>query len=417
VAEAGADVRELGRQLGVTAVLKWSLRRRDSLVTVTAELVRASDGQELWSQVLAGQLQALGSIPEEVRRAVTQALGLGGIDAEARPPPSYDAVAYDLYLRGRFAHSKWTPAGLDTAASLFRAAIARDSGFALAYAWLADVYVRTWSGAAADRFLRVKPLVAKALEKDSTLAFAHRTAGYVAGWQDHDWAAAERHLSLALALDSSDIWNYHFYASYLAATGRTEEGVAMARRATAIDPVSSVTAAQVGFYLFLQRQYDEAVAVLEQAMKVDTIWWRRMPVTLGRAYLALGRSDDAILQFQRAGLEISGGFEAPALLAHALGVAGRTEEARALASQYVEKARGSSARPLDLIAVHLGVGDTAQALDWIERLPDDRGSKFFLLSDPIFDPLRESPRFQRVLDHLGLGDAAHQAALRPVADQ
>ena len=410
VADAGGNVQAMAAQLGVSSVLEWSLRRGDSIVTVTADLVRASDGQELWSQVFARPLEEMGLIPEEVRQGVARTLGLSGESANARRPPTNDLAAYDLYLRGRFAHGKWTPAGLDEAASLFRQAIERDSGFALAYAWLADVYVRSWSGAATDRFRRVQPLVAKALEIDSTLAFAHRTAGYVATWQDHDWMAAERHLSRALALDSSDIWNYHFYASFLAATGRTDEALALARRATAVDPVSSVTATQVGFYLFLQRQYPEAIAVLERAMQVDTTWWQRMPVTLGRAYLAMGRPEDAIREFRRAGLESSHGFEAPALLAYALGIAGRTGEARTLAAQYVERARGSSARPLDLVAVHLGLSDTAQALDWVERLPDDRGSRFFLLGDPMFDPLRDSPRFQRVLQRLNLHDRTRLAA-------
>ena len=94
------------------------------------------------------------------------------------------------------------------------------------------------------------------------------------------------------------------------------------------------------------------------------------------------------------------------MLAYALGIAGRTQEARALAGQYDERARASSARPMDLVAVHLGLGDTARALDWLEQIPDDKGSRFYLLSDPMFDPIRGSARFQRVIKQLGLGEAA-----------
>ena len=148
-------------------------------------------------------------------------------------------------------------------------------------------------------------------------------------WQDRDWAAAERHLSRALALDSSDAATYHQYAAYLAATGRMEEGLAIARRATALDPVSSITATEVGLHLYWNRRYAEAIAVLERALVVDTIWWQKMPMVLGRAYLAVGRYDDAIREFRHAGLQTSEGFEAPALLAYALGISGRTHEARA----------------------------------------------------------------------------------------
>jgi tetratricopeptide (TPR) repeat protein len=268
--------------------------------------------------------------------------------------------------------------------------------------------MRAWTGAPADRWERVKPMVAKALELDSTLALAHRMAGWIAMWQDRDWPAAERHLSRALALDSSDISTYYQYAAYLAATGRLEEGLATARRATAVDPVSSMTATEVGLHLYYNRRYDEAVAVLERALVVDTIWWQKMPIVLGRAYLAVGRYDDAIREFRRAGVQSSEGFEAPALLGYALGIAGRTHEAMALVTQYDERARASSARPMDLVAIHLGVGDTARALDWLEQIPGDRGSRFYLLSEPIFDPIRGSARFRRVLERLGLGEAARR---------
>ena len=390
--DTGPDAQALGRRLGVRAVLELKIRARDSLLAVEAQLVQVSDRRELWSQAYERRIEEAATIPLEIRRSVAAALGVEGRDSAEFPVATNDPAAYDLYLRGLFARSKSTPAGLEEAEAFFRGAIARDTGFALAYAQLADVYVGRWIGAPADRFRRVKPLVTKSLELDSNQAFAHRLAGYVAAWQDHDWSRAGWHYGRALALDSSDIWNYHFNASYLAAIGRPGEAVALARAATALDPVSSLTATQVGFYLFLARRYTEAIAVLERAIQVDTTTWQRTPLSLGRAYLAIGRYDDAIKQFRRAGLESSHGFEAPALLAYALGLAGRTGEVRALAAQYVERASGSSARPLDLVAVHLGLGDTAQALDWVERLPDDRGSRFFLPERPdVRSPARLAP--------------------------
>jgi TolB-like protein/Tfp pilus assembly protein PilF len=408
--EAGADLRAMGQRLGVTAVLEWNLRRRDTLISVDARLLQASDGRDLWSHVYERPVGEVGAIPEEIRRSVAAALGFGKADsAIARHGVTKDLVAYDLFLRGQFADGKNTPVGSEEASVLFRQAIARDSGFALAYAWLARVYSRSGPGAAADRLRRVKPLLAKALELDSTVAFAHRMAGQIAMWQDRDWAAAERHLTRALALDSSDVGNYISYAAYQSATGRTEEALDIVRRATALDPVSSVTATEVGLYLYWNRRPAEAIAVLERALVVDTIWWQRMPIVLGRAYLAVGRYDDAIREFRRAGLQSSEGFEASALLGYALGIAGRTHEARALVTQYEQRAGASLARPVDLVALHLGLGDTARALDWVEQIPGDRGASFYLLSEPIFDPLRGSPRFQGVLERLGLGDAAKRA--------
>jgi TolB-like protein/tetratricopeptide (TPR) repeat protein len=406
LADSGADIRTLARRLGVSAVLEWSMSRGDSFAVVTARLIRASDERELWSDVYRQAVGEIGRIPEEIRRSAAGAL-LGA--AEAHRLPTNNLAAFDLYFRGRFAHSKWTPAGLEEAADLFSQAIARDSGFALAYAWLANIYMRTWSGAGTERLQRAKPLLAKALQLDSSLAYAHRHSGALAMWQDRDWPRAEWHLSRAVALDSSDIRNYHWYAAFLAATGRTDEALVMARRATLLDPVSSISATEVGVNLYWRREYSEAIAVLERAMQVDTMWEQRMPITLGKAYLGLGRYDDAIRAFRTAGVQSSFGFEAPALLTYALGIAGRPEAA-VLVRQYVERGRASSARPADVAVVHLGLRDTARALEWLEQLPDDLNSTFYLPSEPIFDPLRGSPRFQRVLERLNLSDATHLTA-------
>jgi len=403
VYEAGADVRAMGQRLGVAAALEWNLHGRDSLINVDARLLRAADGRVLWSHAYARPVAEVGAIPEEIRRSVAGALGVGGDSAIAPRRATTDLVAYDLYLQGKHAASK------DAAVRLFGEAIAQDSGFALAYARLAELYMRTWTGAPADRWDRVKPLVAKALELDSTLALAHRMAGWIAMWQDRDWAAAERHLGRALALDPSDATTYHQYAAYLAATGHMEEALAIVRRATAVDPVSSVTATEVGLHLYWNRHYDEAIAVLERAVVADTVWGQKMPMVLGRAYLAVGRYDEAIREFRHAGVQSSEGFEAPALLAYALGISGRTNEATALATQYMERAAASSARPMDLVAVRLGLSDTARALDWVEQIPGDRSARFYLLSEPMFDPIRGSARFRRVLDKLGLGAAAARA--------
>jgi tetratricopeptide (TPR) repeat protein len=309
-------------------------------------------------------------------------------------------------LRGRFAYDQRTASGLAEAGVYFREAIAHDSTFARAYIGLADVLSAAQDSRADQRFERAKPLVARALAFDSTLAEAHRSAGWIAMWYDHDWATAERHLRRALALDPSDIWIYHSLAAYLAAVGRTRESLALTREAIAIDPVSSATATHVGMHLFWSRRYDDAIAVLQRALTVDTTW-QRTHAMLGRTYLAVGRYDDAIRALRRTGYEYAA-LSPEAILAYGLGIAGHTEEARGIVERLEERARASYVRPLDLVAGHLGLGDTARALTWAEKMPDDRGSMFFVLVEPMFDPIRATPRFQRVIARLGLADAARQ---------
>ena len=407
------DPRVIGARLGVPSVLRGTARHDSGRMLVTAELVRTADGRVTWSKSYEARTDEGVKTAEAIRRDVVATLGLGSTTSSELVPlrATDDAVAYDLYLRGRFAYNRGTPTGLAEAAVYFREAIARDSSFARAYVGLADVYSAPQTSSPEVRFQRAKPLLAHALARDSMLAEAHRGAGWIAMWYDRDWVNAERHLRRALSLDPSDIWNYHSLAAYLSAVGRNDESLSLTREAMALDPVSSATATHVGLHLIWLHRFDEAIAVMERALRVDTTW-NRTKLVLARAYLAVGRHDEALAYLRQPSYEYAA-FDPEAVLTYGLGVAGHTDEARARVARMESLVRATYVRPIDLVIAHLGIGDTARALDWAERIPDDRGSMFFLLSDPIFDPIRDAPRYRRVLERLGLGEAARRARAAP----
>jgi TolB-like protein/Tfp pilus assembly protein PilF len=404
-----SDVRVIGSRLKVAAILRGTIRHTDDRMRVDAELLRTSDGGVIWSKTFDSRTSDGVSTAEAIRRDVAATLGLHTSASSKLAPvrATNDPVAYDLYLRGRFAYHRGTPADLSEAAVYFREAIGRDSGFARAYVGLADVYSAPQSSDPEARLRRAKPLLTHALARDSTLAEAHRAAGWIAMWYDRDWAGAERHFRRALSLDPSDIWNYHSLAAYLSAVGRNDESLAITREATSMDPVSSATATHIGLHLLWLRRYDESIAVLERALAADSTW-KRTALVLARAYLAVGRYDDALARLGRKSYDYAA-FDPEAVHTYAIGAAGRTEEARARIARMETLARGTYVRPIDLVIAHLGVRDTARALHWTERIPDDRGSMFFLISDPIFDPIRDAPRYGRVLERLGLAEAARRA--------
>ena len=403
------DVRVIGARLGVSALLRGTVRDDGDRLHVTAQLLRTSDGRELWSKTYDPTMSEGVAAAETIRHDVAVTLGLGATDTTGwvTVRATADPAAYDLYLRGRFAYNRRTPAGLAEAAVYFGEAIARDSGFARAYVGLADVYSASQSSNPDARFRRAKQLLATALARDSMLGEAHRAAGWISMWYDHDWKSAEHHLRRAITLEPNDIWAYHSLAAYYAAVGRTDESLAMTREATALDPISSATATHIGLHLLWQRRYDEAIAVLERALTIDTTW-KRTEAVLARAYLAVGRHDDALRLFRKTGYEYAA-FDPEAILTYGLGVAGHTREARQRVEKMESLAKGSYVRPIDLVVAHLGLGDTARALDWAERIPDDRGSMFFLITEPLYDPIRASPRYERVLERLGLAESARRA--------
>ena len=404
---ADTAMRAIGARLGATATLRATVQHTDAGVRVTTRLVRTSDGRELSAAAFPWRADDAAAIAADIRSSVLATLHVTSV-APATPAvaSAIDPVAYDLYLRGRFAVDRRTPEGLASALVYFREAIARDSTFARARVGLANVYLAEQQAVPAERFRRAAPLVARALAQDSTLPEAHRAAGWIALWYDRDYVRAERELRRAIALDPNDMWGYHALAACLAVVGRTEESVAVTREATVLDPISAVSATHLGFHLFTRRRYAESIAVLEHALQADTTW-QRAHVVLARSYLAVGRNEEAIALLRRTGYEYAA-FEPTAMLAYGLGVGGHRIEARSMVDALEARGRAAYVRPVDMVAAHLGLGDSARALDWAERIPDDRGSMSFLLGDPLFDPIRETARFARVLDRMGLGEAARR---------
>jgi TolB-like protein/Tfp pilus assembly protein PilF len=403
VAQPGVGVPAIAARLGTGAVLRGAMSVNGGQLTVTVRMLNAADGAEIWSETYQRPAVAAASIVHDIRRSAVPALGLG-TDRQRTDRAATDLVAYDLYLRGRFAFARRTPEGREQAALLFNEAIARDAGFARAYLGLAEVYMSPQSGPPAEGFRRARVMLDKALALDSTLALAQRSAGWIAMWYDRDWPAAKRHLERALALDPNDVWSYHWYAAYLGAVGLRDSSLVITRQARALDPVSGNTGRHIGLHLLWQRRYDEALVALDESLRVDSTDMRTHLVR-GRVLLALGRYDEAIRELRLAGIQY-GAVEPQAMLAYTLARSGRKQEAHRILASLEARARASYARPMDLAVVHMGLGDTARALDWIERIPDDRGSLFFLITESVFDPVRDSPRFRRVIEQLGLDDTA-----------
>jgi tetratricopeptide (TPR) repeat protein len=248
---------------------------------------------------------------------------------------------------------------------------------------------------------------------EPNLAAAHSLAGWIALWYDHDWDGAERHLLRALALDPYDIWTYHRYAALLSASGRPDSGIVMTRRAMPLDPNAASTTTHLAIHYYQRGRYAEAIAMLEELLARDSTSWTRAFVVLGRNYLAVGRHEEALVLLRRYAPQYAG-LEARGVLAYALGVTGHTEEARTMVAALEADARARDIGVVNLVVAHVGLGDTARALDWLERVPDDRGHLIFLLTEPFYDPLRDSPRWRRVIDRLGLSaaDTIRHAASR-----
>jgi serine/threonine-protein kinase len=403
-------ISQIGEELDVEYVLegtvRWDKSRPGpSRVRVSPQLIRVSDGTHVWTEPYEAPLAGIFEIQSAVAERVAQALAVVLLDPERQSlaaKPTEDLEAYDIYLLGRHHLRMRTPEGLERAIAYFHQAIARDSGFAEAYAGLAGVYASLPSFTQA-RPSEVLPLAKaaalQALALDSTLAEAHTASGYVAYVFEWNWAAAETRLREAIRLNPSYAPARLLYTYWLITLGRMAEARAELERAQHFAPLSDPF--DVGFAYRLLREPERAIAKFQQSLELDPA----SPVTsfqLGVTYYHdLSREDEAREAWQVLTETPYFGF-GPAwapILAHL----GDPDETIAALSGWIEAAGPESMHwfvPATLFAV-FGAGE--RSLEWLERGYEERSTLLaFATADPVFDGLRSNPSFTDLIRRIGV---------------
>jgi TolB-like protein/DNA-binding winged helix-turn-helix (wHTH) protein/Flp pilus assembly protein TadD len=403
-----APPERIGRELGAQYLLLGSVRRDASRVRVAAELVRARDHARLWAhqydRQLSGLLTLQGEIAREITDAIQSSLGTHGASRSAAAGPAPASDAYDLYLRGQYLLNKRTDGAIRAAASFFEQSVQRDSGFARAWAALADAEVlgAVYSvGPPQELVARARSAALRALALDSSLAEAHAALALIVQNHDWDWARAEREFRQAITLNPNYATAHHWYAEHLMWRGRFDEALRESERARQLDPLSLIIAADNGAIFYYARRYDRAIDRLRSVRAVDP--------TLSRAYLLIavyadhGMFDQALAEEARWRPLIPAPVHWSSL-AYVYGRAGRTADARHAIHELLRLSEREPVQARVFAWSYAGVRDTAQTLAWLEKAyAEHSGELVALRVSPAYDFLREDPRFQRLLQRVGLG--------------
>jgi TolB-like protein/Tfp pilus assembly protein PilF len=404
------DIRKIGSSLGASAILEGSVRRSDNRIRVTAQLFSAVDGCHIWGERYDRELTDLFRIEEEVSESVISALQLRLAGrAAAVPARTANPEAYQLWLKGRY-HTLWqTPNQILRSRSYFEQAVALDPGFPQAHVGVAE----SWWECAVFGLESPKEALAigryevgRALALEPFLGNAISMLGVYSAIHDFDWAASECHFQRALELDRTSPEIRRQYAAFLLEpTNRLAEARAQHEAALDHDPLSAVALAYLGHCLMLERRFDEALEHLQEAVEIDPEYWMGQ-FMLAATYAFKGRLESALAIAEKAERAVGPNpmVLGPAGLVYGLlGQRGQAEEClrRLLA--------GSEIRyfsPLCAAWIHLGLGDTETALDWMEKAVEERDPQIIHFGvKPLYDPLRGHPRFQALLDRMHLGSS------------
>jgi serine/threonine-protein kinase len=404
------DLREVGEQLGVRAVLEGSVRRAGSRVRVTTHLVSAADGLHLWSERYDREMSDIFAVQEEIATAIAGTLGstlrmvTPAIPIRLRRAGPASVGAYEEYLRGR-GHLDYRSTNLAASIACFERAAALDPKLSVAHAGLAHVY--TWLGlwyiAPSDvAFAKVREASDRALALDPHDAVALSARAIMALWYEHDWPEAERLAELAVRVAPGLPLGYSVLTYVRIAAEQHDAAVESAQRAVVLDPLSNAAKTDLGDALRFAGRHQEALEVLLPVVRREpghilaNLW-------VAYQYDALGDAPAAVPYAEQAARAAAGSAAPTAALARILTAAGRRDEGRALRDQLVARGATEYIAEFLLAVASVGLDDDDTLIGRLERSVAARDPHTTHLHREYFwDGLRHDPRFERLVDAVGV---------------
>ena len=402
------DIRAIGALLGVSVVLEGTVRRSGDRLRITVQLSAAEDGRNLWSERYERKLDDVFAVQDEIARTIVSTLRTTFLADIADPTPqryTHNLDAYSLYLKGRYCWNKRSQEGVLEAISFFRQAIEHDSGYALAYSGLSDSYalqVDYRSVPVTEGYRLAREYALKALDLDDTLPEAHTSLAWVLHISDWDWPGAMREYARALELNPGFATAHHWYSFLLLVNGQSEQAVMEALTALELDPSSLSVRRGVGWLSYYTRRYEQALYHLRRAIAMNPTSEDTYRV-LGLVLTQQGAYAEAERAFREA-ITLSPDLSyATAGVAHVLALSGRRREAEAIVAELEARARERYVTPVALCIAHLGLRNVDQVFYWLDRAYEDRrGWLTYMKVDPIFDPVRDDPRYEAFLKRMRL---------------
>ena len=397
--------RKVGDQLRVNTVLEGSVRKAGEKLRVTAQLINVSDGYHLWSKSYDGDVKDIFTFQSNVAQRVVESLQVKlGVEATRAlaKKPTENPEAHRLYLLGRYDFGKYSEAGWNSSIRYYEQALKLDPNYALAYCGLADTYA--YMGGVVmpskEAVLKEKEFAQKALELDPELPEAHLSLACALGGA-FDWRNAQIEFDRAIELNPNLAWAYEMYAWFLGGVGRLDEAIAKDKKAIELDPLNSFFQASLAYYLYHARRYDDAMVQIRKTLELDPTSTLARHL-LGCCLLWKGDTAGAIEEFQRSKIVVTGAWY-QGLLGYAYAISGDRPKAEQILAELEEMAKQRYVNTTAFATIYLGLGEKQTALDWLDKSYQDQESAcWYLKVDPIYDSVRNEPRFQALLKKVGL---------------
>ena len=393
------DVRSIAGRLGVAHLLEGSVRKAGPELRVTTQLVRASDGVELWSQTydrnLADIFKVQDDISERVANALNATLAIGG------PPigQESDVEAYNLVLEGNYYKARRTKGDVEKAIQLYKKAIDLRPNYALPWARLANAYLTLEEAKgtpSAEYNAKILAALDTAIRLDPNLVWAYYTRAGFEGAIKWDWAAAQADDERVRALDPGIYLLPLAMGDMAMLSGHVDEAVRQYERAIELSPLDPGAMRALGVALCASDRLQEC---LQYRLRLQQLHpeLRGVNAFVGEAHLLVGHLPEALDAMQKEpeqDVKLAG-------LAAVYTAMGRRAESDAALKTLEETYAADNA--YEIAGIHAYRGEADAAFEWLRRSFRMHSPKIlFIKTEPLLRNLRLDRRFQTLLADLRL---------------
>ncbi|MFC1660806.1 protein kinase [Gemmatimonadota bacterium] len=406
--DSDRPIQEIADELHVDGVFQGFATRLGDSVGVELALVDPETQELLWVESFGSDIPGIVGLYRQATLTIAERLGVP-LSAEARArlleaPQEVDPRVFEALLQARFQWQKLTAEGFDTALDYFRLALERDSTSVEAWQGIALVWqARAQEGIASpeEASLHADSAMARVVALDPDFTEDPATLALHKTWWEWNWEEGEEAFLMALDEDPTDSLTRGYYAILLLYLGRTEEAEEQMERAAEMDPFNTLVQGLYAQGLNALHRYEEAEAHLLRVGEREP----EAPIvltTLRTTYHLMGRHDQA-MEMWRASYRTAEDQEALEALERGWAEGGYSAALQAVAEVMVARSDTTYIRPIVIGTLYTRAGMKEEALTYLEAAYEERSPGIPYLSvDPIFDFLRDDPRFQTIIDEIGL---------------
>jgi TolB-like protein/Flp pilus assembly protein TadD len=398
------DVREVGRKLGVANVLEGSVRHDGNHVRITAELIKADDGFQLWSQTYDREIKDIFGVEDDIAQAATEALQLKLLGGNGRPvasnlrstnPEAYQAYLQAQYFSGRGQSKK----ELGKALAYTDQAIKLDEKFASAWALRSSVQNEMAEYGLIDPtegYRMARDNAERAIALDPALASAYLALANTQIDYDWDWDAANISLTKAASLEPGNVEVFRLRSHLSRILGNLDQATRLYEQAVALDPLRPNSYSGLEYLLYVGGRYEDAQAALQKALDLNP-QATYVHLTMGEALIVEGKPQQALAEIEKEPIEW-GKLTGQALAYHALG---REQDSNAALASLIEKYGPAGAFQIGQVYAYRGEAD--RSFEWLERAYKQRDPGLpEIKTDPLFKNLRRHPGYAELLKKMRL---------------